>query len=33
LDIAFDREGFVEWKDEIKQDLESIISTLDKKLR
>ena len=31
LDIAFDREGFVEWKEEIKQDLESILSTLDNK--
>ena len=31
LDIAFDREGVVEWKEEIKQGLESIISTLDKK--
>jgi DNA-binding transcriptional MerR regulator len=30
LDIAFDREGFVAWKDEIKQDLESILSILDK---
>jgi hypothetical protein len=30
LDIAFDREGFFEWKEEIKQDLESILSTLDK---
>ena len=30
LDIVFDREGFVEWKEEIKQDLESILSTLDK---
>ena len=31
LDIGFDREGFVEWKGEIKQDLESILSTLDSK--
>jgi DNA-binding transcriptional MerR regulator len=31
LDIGFDREGFVEWKREIKQDLESILSTLDSK--
>ena len=31
LDIAFDREGFVEWKEGIKQDLESILSTLDNK--
>ena len=31
LDIAFDREGFVEWKEEIRQDLESILNTLDKK--
>ena len=31
LDIAFDREGFIEWKEEMKQGLESILSTLDKK--
>ena len=31
LDIGFDREDFVEWKGEIKQDLESILSTLDNK--
>jgi DNA-binding transcriptional MerR regulator len=31
LDIGFDREGFVEWKREIKQDLESILSNLDSK--
>ena len=31
LDIGFDREGFVEWKGEIKQDLEFILSTLDSK--
>ena len=31
LDIAFDREDFIGWKKEIRQDLESILSTLDKK--
>ncbi len=31
LDIAFDREGFMDWKNDLKQDLESIIKTLDKK--
>lgn len=31
LDIAFDRENFVEWKEEIRQDLESILNILDKK--
>ena len=30
LDIAFDREYFIEWKEEIRQDLESILITLDK---
>ncbi len=30
LDIAFDRKDFIEWKEEIRQDLESILSTLDK---
>ncbi len=30
LDIAFDREDFIEWKEEIRQDLESILITLDK---
>ena len=30
LDIAFDREDFIGWKQEIKQDLESILNTLDK---
>ena len=30
LDIAFDRTDFIEWKEEIRQDLESILSTLDK---
>ena len=30
LDIAFDREEFDEWKEEIRQDLKSILSTLDK---
>jgi len=30
LDIAFDREDFIEWKEEIRKDLESILSTLDK---
>jgi len=30
LDIAFDREDFIEWKEEIRQELESILSTLDK---
>ncbi len=31
LDIVFDREGFIEWKEDIKQDLESILSALDNK--
>ena len=31
LDIAFDREDFAEWKDEIKQELEAILSTLEKR--
>ena len=30
FDIAFDREDFTEWKEEIRQDLEAILSTLDK---
>ena len=30
LDIAFDRQDFIEWKEEIRQDLHSILSTLDK---
>ena len=30
LDIAFAREDFIEWKEEIRQELESILSTLDK---
>ena len=30
LDIAFDREDFIEWKKDIRQDLESILNTLDK---
>jgi len=29
LDIAFDREDFIEWKEEIRQELKSILSTLD----
>ena len=32
LDIAFDREGFAEWKEEIKQELESVLSIIDNKL-
>ena len=31
LDIAFDRGDFIGWKEEMKQDLESILRTLDKK--
>ena len=31
LDIAFDREGFKKWKVDIKQDLKSILTSLDKK--
>ena len=31
LDIAFDREGFKQWKTDIKQDLKSILTSLDKK--
>ena len=31
LDIAFDRAGFKEWKADIKQDLKSILTSLDKK--
>ena len=31
LDIAFDREGFEQWKADIKQDLKSILISLDKK--
>ena len=31
LDIAFDREDFIEWKEEIKQELESILRTLEKR--
>jgi len=31
LDIAFDREGFKKWKTDIKQDLKSILKSLDKK--
>ena len=31
LDIAFDREGFKKWKADIKQDLKSILNSLDKK--
>ena len=30
LDIAFDREDFIAWKEEIRQELESILITLDK---
>jgi DNA-binding transcriptional MerR regulator len=29
LDFAYDRESFLEWKREIKNDLESILKTLD----
>ena len=31
MDIAFDREGFKQWKAEIKQDLKSILTLLNKK--
>ena len=31
LDIAFDREGFKQWKADIKKDLKSILNSLDKK--
>jgi len=31
LDIAFDREGFKNWKEDIKKDLKSILNSLDKK--
>ena len=31
LDIAFDREDFIEWKEEIRKDLESILNTIDDK--
>jgi hypothetical protein len=31
LDIAFDREGFKNWKVGIKKDLKSILNSLDKK--
>tara|TARA_B110000014_G_scaffold145372_1_gene101099 strand:- start:163 stop:522 length:360 start_codon:yes stop_codon:yes gene_type:complete len=31
LDIAFDREGFKNWKAGIKKDLKSILNSLDKK--
>ena len=31
LDIAFDRTGFKEWKADIKKDLKSILTSLDKK--
>ena len=31
LDIAFDRDNFIELKEEIKKDLESILTILDKK--
>ena len=31
LAMAFDREDFVEWKEEIRQDLESILNILDQK--
>ena len=30
LDIAFDRADFIDWKQEIRQELESILSILDK---
>ena len=30
MDIAFHREDFIEWKEEMRQDLESILSTLEK---
>ena len=31
LDIAYDRGDFIGWKEEMKQDLESILRTIDKK--
>jgi len=30
LDMAFDRADFIEWKKDIRQDLKSILNTLDK---